>query len=270
MIAEKGDCIMDFKNILFEQEDGVGIVTINIPERLNPINIDVELEILQALQEVDERKEIKAAIITGAGEKAFSAGADLKPYLEMNLTKSFSYLKKLHDAEWAIENLSKPVIAAVNGLCLGGGFELALGCTLRFASDNAKFGLPEINVGCIPGNGGIQRLGRLVGKSRAAWYLLTGEFFGAQEALQMGVVNKVVAQNELMATCMDFLQNNLLRKSPTAVWAIRKSLNLGMDLDLKKASELDLNLESICFATEDFKEGVQAFMEKRKPQFTGK
>jgi len=261
---------MEFKNILFEEKDGVGIVTINIPERLNPIDIDVELEILKALQEADERDSIKAVIITGAGEKAFSAGADIKPYLEMNLTRSFSYLKKLHDAEWAIENLSKPVIAAINGLCLGGGFELALACTLRFASEKAKFGLPEINVGCIPGNGGIQRLGRLIGKSRATWYLLTGEFFGAQEALEMGVVNKVVAQGELMDTCMDFLQNNLLRKSPTAVWAIRKSLNLGMEIDLKTASELDLNLESICFATEDFKEGMNAFLEKREPDFKGK
>jgi enoyl-CoA hydratase len=188
----------------------------------------------------------------------------------MNLIKSFSYLKKLHDPEWAIENLSKPTIAAINGLCLGGGFELALACTLRFASENAKMGLPEINVGCIPGNGGIQRLGRLIGKGRAMWYLLTGEFFSAQEALQMGIVNKVVPQKELMDTCMHFLQNNLLKKSPTAIWAIRKSLNLGMEIDLKTASELDLNLESICFATEDFKEGVRAFMEKRKPKFQGK
>ena len=253
-----------------EEKEGVGIVTVNIPERLNPIDIDVEMEILQALQEVEEREIIKAAIITGAGEKAFSAGADIKPYLEMDLTGSFSYLKKLHDAEWAIENLRKPVIAAVNGLCLGGGFELALACTLRFASENARFGLPEINVGCIPGNGGIQRLGRLIGKGRATWYLLTGEFFSAQEALEMGVVNKVVPQNDLMDVCTDFLHNNLLKKAPTAVWAIRKSLNLGMEIDLKTASELDLQLESICFATEDFKEGVKAFMEKRKPEFTGK
>jgi len=261
---------MKFKNILFEVKEEVGIITINIPERLNPINIEVELEILEAFKEVEDREEIKAAIITGAGDKAFSAGADIKPYLEMNLIKSFSYLKKLHDAEWAIENLSKPTIAAINGLCLGGGFELALACTLRFASENAKMGLPEINVGCIPGNGGIQRLGRLIGKGRAMWYLLTGEFFSAQEALQMGIVNKVVPQKELMDTCMHFLQNNLLKKSPTAIWAIRKSLNLGMEIDLKTASELDLNLESICFATEDFKEGVRAFMEKRKPKFQGK
>ena len=261
---------MDFKHIVFDSKDGVGVITINIPERLNPINLDVELEILKAFQEIDEREEIKAAIITGAGEKAFSAGADIKSYLGMDLVKSFSYLKKVHDAQWGIENLGKPIIAAINGLCLGGGLELALACTLRFASENARMGLPEINVGCIPGNGGIQRLARLVGKSRAMWYLLTGEFFTAQEALQMGIVNKVVPQADLMDTCMEFLQNNLLKKAPTAVWAIRKSLNLGMEIDLKTASELDLQLESICFATEDFKEGVRAFMEKRAPKFHGK
>jgi len=261
---------MDFKYILFDVRDQVGVVTINIPERLNPINIDVELEILSAFQEVEEREEVRAAIITGAGEKAFSAGADIKPYLEMELTESFSYLKKLHDAEWAIENLRKPTLAAINGLCLGGGFELALGCTLRFASENAKMGLPEINVGCIPGNGGIQRLGRLIGKSRAMWYLLTGEFISAQEAFQLGIVHKVVPKKDLMDVSLDFLKNNLLKKSPTAVWAIRKSLNLGMEIDLKTASELDLHLESICFATEDFKEGVRAFLEKRNPEFRGK
>jgi enoyl-CoA hydratase len=250
---------MDFKYILFEVKGNVGVITINIPERLNPINIEVELEILKAFQEVDARNEIKAAIITGAGEKAFSAGADIKPYLEMELTKSFGYLKKLHDAEWAIENLQKPTLAAINGLCLGGGFELTLGCTLRFASDHAKMGLPEINVGCIPGNGGIQRLSRLI-----------GEFMSAQEAYQLGIVQKVVPQKDLMDVSLDFLNNQLLRKSPTAVWAIRKSLNLGMEIDLKTASELDLQLESICFATEDFKEGVRAFMEKRKPEFRGK
>ena len=261
---------MDFKYILFEVEGSVGIITINIPERLNPINIEVEMEILKAFQEVEARDDIKAAIITGAGEKAFSAGADIKPYLEMELTKSFGYLKKLHDAEWAIENSLKPTLAAINGLCLGGGFELTLGCTLRFASDHAKMGLPEINVGCIPGNGGIQRLSRQIGKGRAMWYLLTGEFMSAQEAYQLGIVQKVVPQKDLMEASLDFLNNQLLKKSPTAVWAIRKSLNLGMEIDLKTASELDLQLESICFATEDFKEGVRAFMEKRKAEFRGK
>lgn len=261
---------MGFDKILFEVADGVGVITINIPERYNPIDIDVEMEILDAFREVEENPEIRAALITGAGDKAFSAGADIKPYRDMNLVKSFGYLKKLHDAEWAIENLSKPVVAAINGLCLGGGFELALGCTLRFADETAKMGLPEINVGCIPGNGGIQRLARLIGKGRAMWYLLTGEFIGAEEALRLGIVNRVVPKGELMDACMDFLLNTLLKKSPTAVWAIRKSLNLGMEIDLKTASELDCHLESICFATEDFKEGVAAFMEKRKPEFKGK
>jgi len=261
---------MDFKYILFEVKDNIGIITINIPERLNPINIDVEMEILDAFKEVEAREDIKAAIITGAGDKAFSAGADIKPYLTMDLPQSFSYLKKLHDAEWYIETLSKPTIAAINGLCLGGGFELALGCTFRFASEKAKMGLPEVNVGCIPGNGGIQRLSRQIGKSRAIWYLLTGEFFGAKEALEWGIVQKVVPQAELMDACIDFLKNNLLKKSPTAIWAIRKSLQLGMEMDLKTASELDLNLESICFATEDFREGATAFMEKRPAVYKGK
>lgn len=261
---------MDFEYILFEVKGKIGIITINIPERLNPINIEVEMEILKAFQEIQDRDDIKAAIITGAGDKAFSAGADIKPYLEMNLSKSFSYLKKLHDAEWAIENLGKPIIAAINGLCLGGGFELTLGCTLRFASENAKMGLPEINVGCIPGNGGIQRLGRLIGKGRAMYYVLTGEFINAQDALQMGIVNKVVPQADLMDTCIEFLEKTILTKAPTAVWALMKSMNLGMETDLKTASEIDLQLESICFATEDFKEGVTAFMEKRKAEFKGK
>jgi enoyl-CoA hydratase len=147
---------------------------------------------------------------------------------------------------------------------------LALACTLRIASENTRIGLPEINVGVIPGNGGIQRLARLIGKGRAMWYILTGEFINAQEALQWGVVNKVVPLVDLMDTCMDFMQNNLLKKSPTSVWAVMNALTHGMETDLKTACEMDLHLSSICMGTEDFKEGVKAFVEKRKPNFQGK
>jgi len=261
---------MEFKTILFEVKEGIAIITLNNPGKLNPLDINVEVEIEEACKEVEKRDEIKAAIITGAGEKAFSAGADIKPYLEMDLIQSISYMKKLHEALWTVEHLRKPTIAAINGLCLGGGLELALACTLRFASEAAKIGLPEINVGVFPGNGGIQRLARLIGKGRAMWYILTGEFMTAQEALQWGVVNKVVPLSDLMGTCIDFLQNTLLKKSPTSIWAVITALNHGMETDLKIACEMDLHLTSICMGTQDFKEGVKAFVEKRKPNFQGR
>lgn len=261
---------MEFKTILFEVKEGIAIITLNNPGKLNPLDINVEVEIEEACKEVEKRDEIKAAIITGAGEKAFSAGADIKPYLEMDLIQSISYMKKLHEALWTVEHLRKPTVAAINGLCLGGGLELALACTLRFASEAAKIGLPEINVGVIPGNGGIQRLARLIGKGRAMWYILTGEFMTAQEALQWGVVNKVVPLSDLRGTCIDFLQNTLLKKSLTSIWAVMTALNHGMETDLKTACEMDLHLSSICMGTQDFKEGVKAFVEKRKPNFLGR
>ncbi|MDO8785040.1 MAG: enoyl-CoA hydratase/isomerase family protein [Syntrophales bacterium] len=261
---------MEFKRILLEVKEGIAVITLNDPERLNPLDINAEIEIEEACKEVEKRNEIKAAIITGAGQKAFSAGADIKSYLEMDLIQSIGYIKKIHEALWTVEHLRKPTIAAINGLALGGGLELALACSLRFASENARLGLPEINVGVIPGNGGIQRLARLIGKGRAMWFILTGEFISAQEALQWGVVNKVFPLPDLMDACMDFLKNNLLKKSPTSVWAVIKSLNCGLETDLKTACEMDLHLSSICMGTEDFKEGVKAFVEKRKPNFQGK
>ncbi len=261
---------MEYKHILFDVLDRVAVVTLNIPQRLNPISIEVELEVLDALRCAEAREDAGVAVITGAGEKAFSAGADIKPYQDMDLAKSLGYLQQLHEAEWAIENLRIPTIAAINGLCLGGGFELALGCTLRFASETARMGLPEVNVGCIPGNGGVQRLGRLIGKGRAMWYLLTGETMGAEEALNLGVVNRVFPQDKLLDESLAFARNVLLNKPPIALWALRKSLNLGLEVDLKTASEMDLQLESLCFATEDFSEGVNAFLEKRSPRFVGR
>ncbi len=188
---------MKFENILFEKKDDVALITINLPKKLNALDIRTEQEIGRVMDEIDQDDKVKGAIITGTGEKAFSAGADIFPYLEMDIAKSIPYMRKLRDVLWKVEHLRKPVIAAVNGLCLGGGFELALACALRIASENARFGLPEINLGVIPGNGGCQRLGRLIGKGRALWYVLTAESMDAHEALRLGVVNKIVPQEKV-------------------------------------------------------------------------
>jgi len=260
---------MEFKNILFEKREEIAILTINLANKLNALDIHTEEEIGKVMEVIEGDRELKGAVITGAGEKAFSAGADIFPYLEIDIAKSIPYMKRLRDVLWKVEHLGKPVIAAVNGLCLGGGFELALACTLRIASENARFGLPEINLGVIPGNGGSQRLGRLIGKGRALWYILTAETMDAQEALRLGVVNKVVAQEKLMETCLDLLTNQIFKKPSVAVWAALTSQNVGMETDLATACQMDIDLASLCMGTEDFKEGVRAFTEKRKPRFKG-
>lgn len=259
---------MEFKNILFEKRAEIALITINLPQKMNALDIHTEEEIGKAMDVLLDDGELKGAIITGAGEKAFSAGADIFPYLEMDVVKSIPYMKKLRDVLWKVEHLGKPVIAAVNGLCLGGGFELALACTLRVASENARFGLPEINLGVIPGNGGSQRLGRLIGKGRGLWYVLTGGVMDVQEALRLGVVNKVVPREKLIETCFELL-SQILKKPRVAVWAALNSMNTGMETDLATACQIDIDLASLCMGTEDFKEGVRAFIEKRAPKFKG-
>ncbi len=259
---------MTYKNILISKKDEIGIITINRPKKYNALNLETEKEIGAAFDEL-EGKQIKGVIITGAGEKAFSAGADILPYLEMDLVKSISYMKKLREVLWKIENFGKPVVAAINGLCLGGGLELALACSFRISSDKAVFGFPEINLGVFPANGGGQRLARLIGKGRALWYVATGEQIQAEEALSLGMVHKLVPEKELIDFCEDFLINNLLKKSPTALWASITSINKGYEMDLDSACQLDVDLGSICMGTEDFKEGIRAFVEKRKPVFKG-
>lgn len=259
---------MAYKDILVSEEKGMGIITLNRPKKYNALSVQTEAEIGLALDQFEE-KGIKGVIITGSGDKAFSSGADILPYLEIDLIKSIPYLKKLREVLWKIENFGRPVVAAINGLCLGGGLELALACHFRISSAEAVFGFPEINVGVFPANGGGQRLARLIGKGRALWYVATGEQINAEEALNLGIVHKLVPSEKLMDTCRDFLLNNLFKKSPTALWAVITSLNKGPEMDLDSACQLDVDLSSICMGTRDFKEGVTAFVEKRKPEFKG-
>jgi len=255
-----------YNNLLYDKENGIGIVTINRPGSLNALNGEVYTELYELFQEIEGDQDVRVVILTGNGEKAFVAGADIAEMQPQSSLEISSFIDKARKASDRIYTLSKPVIAAINGFALGGGCELAMCCDLRIASENAKFGQPEINLGIIPGAGGTQRLTRLVGMTKAKELIYTGDIIDANTALTIGLVNKVVPPDNLMAEAKE-LARKMLSKSSIALSLAKTAITSGANMNLSPGLDLEAQCFSLCFATEDQKEGMKAFMEKRKPEF---
>jgi enoyl-CoA hydratase len=260
---------MSYTNILTQQNNGILEITINRPKQLNAINKLTIEEIGDAMQQAEGNPEIGVIIITGSGEKAFVAGADIKEFAHFDIEKGQILApegqKKMFDV---VANLNKPVIAAVNGFALGGGLELAMACHVRIASDNARMGLPEVSLGVIPGYGGTQRLSQLAGKGKAMEMILTAGMVDATEAFRIGLVNQVVSQEELMEACRK-MAGKMLRNSPMAMAAAIRSVNAGFDNEVN-GFETEIEEFGKCFGTPEFVEGTTAFIEKRKADFKSK
>jgi len=261
---------MDYQNLLVESEEGVCIITFNRPQVLNALSRATMLELATAIERAEGDEQVRCIILTGAGAKAFVAGADIHELHAIpNGTVGAEFATWGQGILFSIENLRKPVIAAINGYALGGGCELAMACDIRIAADTAKLGQPEINLGIIPGYGGTQRLPRLVGKSYAKWLILSGETISAQEALRVGLVDKVVPSSELMATAIE-LAHRIAGKPALALALAKNSINVGSEVDLVSACAYEASQFGLACATEDRVEGTVAFLEKRPAQFKGK
>ena len=259
---------MEFNNLLLDKADGIATVTINRPKALNALNAETLLELQAVFAHLAEASDVGVVVLTGAGEKAFVAGADIAAMQPLDATTARHFARLGHEVLHAIEKGPKPVIAAVNGFALGGGCELAMACDLRFASDTAKFGQPEVNLGVIPGFGGTQRLARLVGKGRALELVLSGAMIDAAEAWLIGLVNRVVPQAELLGAARA-LAATILAKGPLVVRLAKEAVAAGLEMDLDRACAREADLFGLCFATADQKEGMAAFLEKRPARFKG-
>ena len=244
----------------------IGVLTINRPDSLNSMNREVLVKFINELKKIQSEKDIRAIIITGSGEKAFIAGADIKLMQKMNREEAFDFANLGQELANLIEKSDKPVIAAVNGYALGGGCEIALSCHLRIASDNAVFAQPEVKIGLLPGWGGTQRLPRIIGRGLANEIILTGRNVLAKEALDIGLVNKVVSQEELINTCFD-IANMIIKNSPNAIAESIKLVRLAAGTNLEKGLYKEAKLFSELFETEETAEGLTAFVEKRPPKF---
>ncbi|MCL1919130.1 MAG: enoyl-CoA hydratase-related protein [Peptococcaceae bacterium] len=257
-----------FENVLLETKDRIATLTVNRPKVLNALNQQTLLDIKGAVEQFRDNEEADVLIITGAGEKSFIAGADIAFMVEMNSLEARSFAQLGADVFRLIETVSKPVIAAVNGFCLGGGCELAMACDFRICHEKSKFGQPEVGLGVIPGFGGTQRLPRLVGLGMAKQLLYTGEIIGAQEALRIGLVNAVTSPEDLMDEVMKVAQK-VAAQGQVAVRLCKDAVHEGMQTDIDRGMALESNMFGLCFASEDQTEGMKAFVEKRKAQFKG-
>lgn len=258
---------MELKNTIYEKRDNIAFITINRPEVLNAINEEAIREILFEVNDANKDDNIRVIVVTGAGNRSFCAGLDIKSIKDADPMKMFRIVKLLHELTLSLEE-GKPAIAAINGYALGGGLEIALACDIRIASENAMLGQPEINLGFFPGGGGTQRLPRLVGKAVAKEMIFTGKMIDAKTAEAIGLVNKVVPLDKLMLTAEE-LAKELASKPPLAIRLAKQLINLSLNLDIKTGLACEAASIALISATGDFKEGITAFLEKRKPAFKG-
>lgn len=259
---------MSYETLLYEVRKGIAYVTINRPQKLNALNRRAILELTACFEQISQAGEIAGVILTGAGEKAFVAGADINELAALTPAEARRTALLGQALMNTIEHLGKPVIAAVNGFALGGGCELAMACTLRIASENTRFGQPEVKLGIIPGYAGTQRLPRLVGKGRALEMILSGEPISAQEAWRIGLVNRVVSLSELIPSAEEVL-HKIMANGPLAVRYALEAVHRGMEMAETEGEQLEASLFGLCSATGDMKEGTRAFLEKRPAQFKG-
>lgn len=260
---------MEYKNLLLEIDGGIGILKVNRPESLNALSSKVVEELSCALYEIDRNESVKGLVLTGSGEKAFVAGADIKEMLNMSSFQAHDYSRKTQEMMLFISKMKKPVIAAVNGYALGGGLELALSCDFIYASETAKMGFPEVGLGVTPGFGGTQKLARLIGPARAKEMIFTGKILDARKALEWGIVNEISPAAELLDKALETLKI-VCQKGTLAVAYAKDAIVNGLDMSLENGIRYESGLFATLFSTEDKMNGMQAFVEKKKPVFQNK
>lgn len=259
---------MGYENILFEATDGVGVLTFNRPKALNALTTNTLEEVKEVVESIALAREIRVLVLTGAGDKAFVAGADIAGFQTLNPLQARHFAELGQEVFFKLEHLPQPVIACVNGFALGGGCEIAMACDFIYASEKARFGQPEVNLGLIPGFGGTQRLARMVGRAKAKELCMTGEAIDAQQARELGLVAKVFPAEQLLEETLKAAKL-LAGKAPGVLRSIKQVINRGLDVDLKTGCAIEAEAFGLCFASQDAQEGVSAFLEKRKPNFKG-